>query len=180
MACARSGTPSSTRRLATRTSPPNVCTRSPARSTGSCRHRDQTRRSRRLAPVRLAQPALEVADIFRDHGAACHSPNRRRQHVDSAGSLERFELWGVTASRSTENMLIPAVALTRQLMGDAHYLPRPALPQVPGRRGERMDGEREAELLLVPTSTSQEWRTDLVQSCPSYLSGPERARSAVE
>jgi hypothetical protein len=35
-------------------------------------------------------------------------------------------------------------------MGDAHYLPQPALPQVPGRRRKEWLAEREAELLPVP------------------------------
>ena len=145
MNCVRSATPSSTRRHATRTSPPICSGRSRARSIACCR-RGQSRRSRRHKRRLVARPALEVADIFRDHGAAWRDANRGHVSLDQlkvmtaiercrtaalGGHVERCEDCGHTliAYNSCRNRHCPKC----QGAGRAAWLE-----------------EREAELLPVP------------------------------
>src|SRR5882724_1876239 len=72
-----------------RGSPRASSPRSRARSTGSTHHangpRSPAKVSRRRSSRRMPRPALEVADIFRDHGAAWRDANRG--HV-SLGQLK--------------------------------------------------------------------------------------------
>ena len=94
----------------------------------------------------MSRPALEVADIFRDHGAAWRRANRRaRQPRPVEGDVGHRALPHRGARR-------PCRAL-RGLRPHGHrlqQLPQPALPEVSGRRRQEWLAAREADLLPVP------------------------------
>ena len=112
--------------------------------------RPRRRRSRRHSrPALVARPALEVADIFRDHGAAWRDANRG--HV----SLAQMKVMSAIESCRTA-ALGGHVARCEDCAPHHHrlqQLPQPALPEVPGRRGARVDGGaggRAAARALLP------------------------------
>ena len=85
----------------------------------------------------MPRPALEVADIFRDHGAAWRDANRGHVSVAQLKVMSAIEdcrtaaLGGHVAR--CENALRLHVDRLQQL-------PQPALPQVPRCAGARLDG----------------------------------------
>jgi hypothetical protein len=94
----------------------------------------------------VARPRLEVADVFRAHGAAWRKAN--------AGHVSLAQLKVMSAIETCR-----AAALgghVERCEDCAHericlqFLPQPALPEVSGRGGAAMVAEREAELLPAP------------------------------
>jgi len=82
----------------------------------------------------MAQPALEVADILRDHGPAWREANRG--HV----SLDQLKVMGAI-ERCRTAALGGHVAHGVRPYGDrVQLLPQPALPEVPGRGVTPMAG----------------------------------------
>src|ERR1700716_1950063 len=82
----------------------------------------------------MARPALEVADIFRDHGAAWRHANR--------GHVSLLQLKVMSA---IENCRTAALGGHVARCEDCPhttiaYLSQPALPEVPGRGGTPVDG----------------------------------------
>ena len=93
----------------------------------------------------MARPALEVADIFRDHGAAWRRANAGHVSLDQMKVMSAIE-------RCRTAALGGHVARCEKCSHTAHrlqLLPQPALPEVPGRSREQWLAEREAELLPV-------------------------------
>ena len=84
----------------------------------------------------MARPALEVADIFRDHGAAWRTAN--------AGHVSLGQLKVMSAiERCRTAALGGHVAALRGLLAHddrLQQLPQSALPEVPGRSGEGVAG----------------------------------------
>ena len=88
-----------------------------------------------VIPTAMSVPALEVADIFRDHGAAWRSANAGHLSLDQLKVMDHRALSYRSAWR-------PCGAL-RGLCAHRHHLrqlPQPALPQVPGRRRKAVAG----------------------------------------
>ena len=79
----------------------------------------------------MSRPALEVADIFRDHGAAWRRANAGHVSLDQMKVMSAIE-------RCRTAALGGHVARCEELRPHGHrlqQLPQPALPQVPGRGG---------------------------------------------
>ena len=86
----------------------------------------------------LARPALEVADIFRDHGPAWREANRGHVSLGQLQGDERDRGLPHGGARRARRAL-----RERRLRLHVHrlqQLPQPALPEVPGRGGARVDG----------------------------------------
>ena len=84
---------------------------------------------------RVSRPALEVADIFRDHGAAWRRANAG--HV----SLDQLKVMCAIERCRTAALGGHVARCERDLRPHRHrlqQLPQPALPQVPGRCGKRV------------------------------------------
>src|SRR5438874_8735647 len=94
----------------------------------------------------MSRPALEVADIFRDHGPAWRRAN--------AGHVGLGQLKVMSAIENCRTAALGGhVAGCEDLRpyGDRlQQLPQPALSQVPGRRARVWMAARETELLPVP------------------------------
>ena len=94
----------------------------------------------------MARPALEVADIFRDHGAAWRQANR--------GHVSLCQLKVMSAIESCRTAALGGhVARCEELRPHddrLQQLPQPALPEVPGAAAREWLAAREAELLPVP------------------------------
>ena len=127
---------------------PAALGREPARPADAAEERATAGLDRRAS---LARPALEVADIFRDHGPAWRDANRG--HV----SLGQLKVMSAIESCRTA-ALGGHVARCENAACGAHahrlqQLPQPALPEVPGRGGARLDGGargRAAARALLP------------------------------
>src|SRR5450631_474040 len=79
-----------------RGSPPASSPQSRARSTGSTHHANEPRNSamasRRPSRARpMSRPTLEVADIFRDHGAAWREANHGHVSLDQLKVMSAIE-----------------------------------------------------------------------------------------
>src|SRR4029077_5654405 len=89
-----------------------------------------------------SRPKLEVADIFRDHGAAWRSANAG--HVSLSNVGHRALAHG--GARRPRRAL-------RELLAHRHrlqLLPQPALPEVPERGGAGMAGRARARVAAGP------------------------------
>ena len=94
----------------------------------------------------MSRPALEVADIFRDHGAAWRSANAGHVSLDQLKVMSGHRALPHGGARRPCRALRGVLAHRHRLQ----QLPQSALPQVPGRRRQQWLAEREAELLPVP------------------------------
>ena len=78
----------------------------------------------------MARPALEVADIFRDHGPAWREANRGHVSLDQLKVMSAIERCRTAALGGhvarCENAACGHTEIALQL------LPQPALPEVPG------------------------------------------------
>src|SRR3954469_16157451 len=81
----------------------------------------------------MARPALEVADIFRNHGPAWRKANAGHVSLDQLKVMSAIESCRTAAPRR------PCRALRGRLYDDClQLLPQPALPEAPRRRREAM------------------------------------------
>jgi hypothetical protein len=94
----------------------------------------------------MSRPALEVADIFRDHGAAWRRAYAGHVSLDQLKVMAAIERCRTAALGGhvarCEDCAHTVIAYNK--------LPQPALPQVPGRRRQAMARRTRAELLPVP------------------------------
>ncbi len=95
----------------------------------------------------MSRPALEVADVFRDHGPAWREANRG--HV----SLEQLKVMSAIERCRTAALGGHVARCENEACGHTviayNSLPQPALPEVSGCGVTRWLAEREAELLPV-------------------------------
>ena len=154
----RSGTPSWIRPRATRTSRPICCARSRARSIDCCGRGIGHWHSRRP----LARPALEVAELFRDHGPAWREANRGHVSLGQLKVMSAIEdcrtaaLGGHVACCENEGAASPRLPTTVAAIG--------IVPSA--RRPRRAIGwqHREADLFPVPLlprrvhAAGRDWR----------------------
>src|SRR5437899_3832389 len=81
----------------------------------------------------MSRPMLEVADIFRDHGAAWRRANAGHVSLDQLKVMSAIERCR-TAALGGHVARCEDCAYTHRLQ----LLPQPALPEVPGRRRQGM------------------------------------------
>ena len=99
----------------------------------------------------MARPALEVADIFRDHGPAWREANRGHVSLDQLKVMSAIErcrtaaLGGHVARCENDACAHTVIAY--------NSLPQPALPEVPGRGGDASGWPR-ARPSCCPSATS--------------------------
>src|SRR5450755_1679535 len=84
----------------------------------------------------MTRPALEVADIFRDHGAAWRHAHRGHVSLLQLKVMSAVENCRTAGPRRT----CRALRGLRPHYDRLQQLPQPALPEVPGRGGAPMDG----------------------------------------
>src|SRR6266702_2711099 len=135
-----------------RGSPRASSPRSRAHSTGSTHHangpRSRAKASRRRSSRRMPRPALEVADIFRDHGAAWRDANRGHVSLGQLKVMSAIERCRTAALGGhvarCENDKCGFTQIAYNSCRNRHC------PKCQGAAAREWLGERAAELLPVP------------------------------